>query len=205
MEKIRTAIFIDGFNVYHALDRHKKYHKYKWLNFEELGRHYIERNDEIVKILYFTAYAYWYPDKVQRHKILMKALRANNIIIVLGKFKEKDRYCPLCCRGYKTHEEKQTDVNIVTCLFEAAIRDEFDKAIIISGDTDLIPAIKSLKALYSAKRIGAVIPIGRQAKELIQVCDFHRKMKETHLASSRFAEKITLPNGKSIECPLPWK
>ena len=98
----------------------------------------------------------------------MKALRANNAIIVFGKFKVKDRYCPLCCRGYKTHEEKQTDVNIVTCLFESAIRDEFDKAIIISGDTDLIPAIKSLKALYPTKRIGSVIPIGWQAKELIK-------------------------------------
>ncbi|MBN2468565.1 MAG: NYN domain-containing protein, partial [Deltaproteobacteria bacterium] len=187
---MRTLVLIDGFNVYHALDAIPEFHKYKWLNYEKLASVFVQSQDTIAKVTYFTAYAYWNEAKEQRHRTLVKALRLNNIEIVFGKFKIKDRKCPLCKRKYQTYEEKMTDVNIAIYLFRAAVQNRFEKAILITGDTDLVPAITTIKEVFPNKLIGVVIPIGRKAKELHKVADFHRKMRPVHLASCRFPETI---------------
>ena len=46
---------------------------------------------------------------------------------------------------YKKNREKGIDVKIVTDLFMGAIDDKYDTAIIVSSDTDLVPAIDSLR------------------------------------------------------------
>lgn len=51
----RVAVYIDGFNMYHALDDLKKPH-YKWLNLNALAELLISRKSQrIVKVTYFTA------------------------------------------------------------------------------------------------------------------------------------------------------
>ena len=52
--------------------------------------------------------------------------------------------CHLCNKHYLTHKEKRTDVNIALKLFCDAIDDLYDKALIISADSDLIPAIQAV-------------------------------------------------------------
>ncbi|GAJ06134.1 unnamed protein product, partial [marine sediment metagenome] len=68
-------------------------------------------------------------------------------------------------------EEERTDVNIAIYLFKLAIQDKFDKAYIISGDSDLIPSIEAVKILFPHKQIGVTIPIGRRAELLKQKCE----------------------------------
>ncbi len=53
----RIKVFIDGFNVYHALEHDAKYHKYKWLDYSKLASLFVRRQDQIVDVLYFTALA----------------------------------------------------------------------------------------------------------------------------------------------------
>ena len=50
----RIAFFIDGFNVYHALDERKKYWKYKWLNYAKLANCYITTKDTLKDIFYWV-------------------------------------------------------------------------------------------------------------------------------------------------------
>jgi uncharacterized LabA/DUF88 family protein len=78
-------------------------------------------------------------------------------------------------------EEKQTDVNIALKLFEPAVQDGYDKAMIISGDTDLLPAAKTVRSIFPFKSIGVVIPIGRSSEDFKKNADFHFKMKEHQL------------------------
>jgi uncharacterized LabA/DUF88 family protein len=202
----RIIFFIDGFNVYHALNDNLQYHKYKWLDFSKLAKCYVTKQDVIADIFYFTAYADWDPPKRARHQILIQALRLKKINIIFGKFKYRDKKCRLCHGIYQIPEEKQTDVNIAIKLFQAAIRDDFDTAIIISGDGDLIPAIKAVKETFPQKKIGLVIPIGRHTEELKNVCDFHMKMKEKHLFNSQFPEEIIIDPVKkiSLKPPSSW-
>ena len=203
----RILFFVDGFNVYHALDDDPKYHKYKWLDSSTLAKRFVSKQNQIVGIFYFTAYAHWNPAKTARHQLLVRALMATGVKVVFGKFKSRDHECRLCKGTYSTFEEKQTDVNIAIKLFQSAINNDFDIAIIVSGDSDLTPAIEAVKATFPAKQIGLVVPIGRRAKELTSVCDFRIKMKEMHLKTSQFPDTIVLDPAKNIvlQRPPSWR
>lgn len=148
----RILFLIDGFNLYHSIKYNKNHHKYRWLNLEKMCQCFITKNKKIINIFYFTAYATWRPSSMARHKIYVKALELFNIIPIFGKFKIKDRFCPNCKKEYLSHEEKQTDVNIAIKLLQEAINDSYDNAIIVSVDSDLIPAIKAVKNLYPTKK-----------------------------------------------------
>lgn len=208
----RVSFFIDGFNVYHALDfwdlyqKYKPYQKYKWLDYSALARCFIRGRETITDIYYFTAYAEWSKAKMDRHELLIRALTMKGVKIVLGKFKLRDKECQRCHKIYQTYEEKQTDVNISIKLFQCAHNDTFDTGILISGDSDIVPAIRAVKETFPKKRIGLVVPIGRRADEMKSVCDFHTKIKETHLISSQFPDRIVVDSEKNIflDRPSTW-
>ncbi len=78
----------------------------------------------------------------------------------MGSFKEKDRECFGCGDKWTAHEEKQTDVNIALHLVTKATDDEFDRAILVSADSDLVPAIEMMRVRAPRKSIRIVIPVG---------------------------------------------
>ena len=178
----RIFFLVDGFNLYHALDRFEgapdsdRYHKYKWISLTRLASCYLTKKDVIAGIEYFTTLATWDPDKVARHRLFIKAQENEEVAVVYGEFKRKDRTCRFCHRPFRSVEEKQTDVNIALRLFQLAIQDRYDNAIIISGDTDLLPAIKAVQSTFPSKQIGVVIPIGRALEDMKKQADFHYKM-----------------------------
>lgn len=142
----RIIFLIDGFNLYHALDYRREHHKYKWVNLAKLAQCFVtDKKDSLEGVYYFTTLATWDPGKVARHRLFIRAQEAEGVNVVYGEFKRKDRYCPLCRKHYRTVEEKQTDVNIPIYLFRLAVSDSYDKAIVISGDTDLTPAEKQFR------------------------------------------------------------
>ncbi len=200
----RIIVFIDGFNLYHALDNNPDYRKYKWLDFSKLARCFVKKSDSIERIIYFTAFADWSQTKMNRHKVFVRALRSIGVQVVLGKFRLVTRRCSICGRYYQTYEEKRTDVNIAVHLLKLAIDDEYDTAMIISGDSDLIPAIQEVKKRFPQKFFVNVTPIGRKAEAMQDACDSHMKMKEMHLKSSLFPNTIPLPDGSSITKPVSW-
>jgi uncharacterized LabA/DUF88 family protein len=206
----RVIVFIDGFNVYHALEGERgsrhcgAYRKYKWLDYAALARCYVGGKDEIRKVYLFTALATWNPDKVNRHQQYLYVLRRRGVEVVLGKFKRKNRFCLLCRKEYRTYEEKLTDVNIAVQMFKGAMLDEYDRAILISGDTDIIPAIRTIHEVFPGKEIGVVIPMDAMSEDLRRECDFHFQMKEDHLARSQLPDEIPDAIHGTIRRPPSW-
>lgn len=212
----RIAFLIDGFNLYHALDyspvhqrpwiNPHRYKKYKWLDLTALCKNYVlDKGDAIESIWYFTALAYWRPDKVARHQIYIRGLEAQGINVVYGEFKERTRHCNTCNRDFQTHEEKQTDVNIAVAMVTLAAADFCDKIILISGDTDVLPAIDMVQKFYEGKQVGVVVPIGKASESLKKAADFHYRMRESHLKRSQFGDPHTLPDGSLLSRPSNWK
>lgn len=201
----RTAFFIDGFNLYHSLDSESAYHKYKWLNLAKLSQCFTGSKDTISNVFYFTTYATWDSRKLAKHQNYVKALQLVEVKVVFGEFRNVDRVCRVCGKSYRTFEEKRTDVNIAIHLFQTAVADSWDKAIIISGDSDLIPAVEAVKKTFPNKQIGIVIPIGRRAEELKQVADFHIKLKERHLKTCQFDDIIKLDHQQMLKRPVTWR
>lgn len=201
----KVYVLVDGFNLYHALDTNPAYHPCKWLSLTKLAKCFILGRDALQGVEYFTTLATWDPAKVVRHRLFIKANEAEGVRVTYGEFKRKQRKCPECKSLIKTFEEKQTDVNIALRLFELAVQDRYDKAIIVSGDTDLIPAVKTVQKTFPGKKIGVVIPIGRASEDLKAQTDFHHRMKVQHILSSRFEDILTLTDGSVLECPECWR
>lgn len=206
----KVIAFIDGFNLYHALDYldagpdHRRYRKYKWLNLHKLASMFVFGKDALEGVFYFTTLATWDAGKTSRHRLYIRALENEGVKVVYGEFKRKKKHCNTCNADSLSFEEKQTDVNIALHLLQLAIQERYDKAIIISGDTDLIPAVKAVHATFPAKQIGVVIPIGRASEDLKNQVDFHYKMREHHLIKALFPNPMALADGTPLNCPPNW-
>ena len=160
----KVAVLIDGFNVYHAIDDRPDLHRFKWLDYRSLAEKFVIGNDELVRVLWFTAYLYYKPEKAHKHQRLVKANQSRDVEVVFGLFRRKSRYVPQIGQKIWMPEEKRTDVNIAVRLLEMAYDDVYEKAIIVTGDSDMVPAIEAVRARYPEKRIGIVTPIGRRAE-----------------------------------------
>ena len=212
----RIVVLIDGFNLYHALDFNpvsrnprinpKRYCKYKWLDLKKLAECFVmSKSDTLEDVFYFTTLAVWDPGKAKRHREYIKALELQGVKVIYGEFKRKEKKCRLCKKSAWTFEEKQTDVNIALRLLSLAVVDAYDKVIVISGDTDLLPAVKMVQAIFPHKSVGVVIPIGKASEDFKNNADFHYKMREKHLQVSLLPDPIVLPDGSSLACPGNWK
>lgn len=198
----RISFFIDGFNLYHSLKQTARQNR--WLDLYALCSSFLKPEEKIERIYYFTALS-WNPEKAEKHKKYIKALRTKNVIPIYGKFKSVQKHCNKCNQYYETHEEKRTDVNIAMSLFEDGMKDLYDKAVIISGDSDLIPPIEKVQSNFPSKKIGVIIPMNRRAKELKEVADFSGKITQKILNKSLFPDKIILEDGTEITAPEDWK
>lgn len=196
----RVSFFIDGFNLYHSIKDYAP--NCRWLDLHALCSSFLKDEEQIEKIYYFTAIS-WNPTKATKHKIYIRALRTKGVIPVYGKFKSVKKHCNLCNHEYDTHEEKRTDVNIAMGLFEDGMKDLYDKAIIISGDSDLIPPITKIQENFPDKKIGVIIPVGRKANELKDVADFSSKITKSRLLENLFPETIE-SSDCNVSAPVGW-
>lgn len=136
----RVACYVDGFNLYHAIHDLGKPHL-KWLNIWDLANSLCRPKESLVKVAYFSAYATWLPDKYARHREYISALGRNGVECHIARFNKKDQSCKKCNSTWIQHEEKETDVHFALTFLEDAIDDVFDRAIIISADSDYVPAV----------------------------------------------------------------
>lgn len=209
----RTVFLIDGFNLYHSVVEASKFlgKCAKWLNYYSLCKAYLPHigdNSRITKIYYFTAHANHLvgkdPDKVNRHKSYITCLEDMDIITVLGRFKEKFVYCQNCKKEIRKYEEKETDVAISAKLFEIFQKKECDTAVILSGDTDIIPAIKTVKNIFADKKIAVLFPYKRKNEELKSVSHIHFTIKKEIYFKHLLPDPYILKNGIEISKPSNW-
>ena len=69
----RVYFLVDGFNIYHALNDERSWHKFKWLSFAQLAKCYLLSGDALSGVEFFTTFATWDQGKVARQKLLVKA------------------------------------------------------------------------------------------------------------------------------------
>src|ERR1039458_10071174 len=172
--KQRVYSMIDGFNLYHALDKfdhgvdeadQKRYQKYKWICLRTLIQQFVLPQEDLVGVHYFTAYPNWNEAKRLRHENYVKAVQSRGVDYTLGEFKPKHVDCRATCRErFDLREEKQTDVNIATKIIELA--NEYDKLVLVTADSDQVPAVRLLLKLHPQKKVFVLPPIGRNSKEL---------------------------------------
>ena len=209
----RIIYFIDGFNLYHSVLRLKRDTGYsaKWLDIASLCASYIYlfgKDARLESIYYFSAIPYYLsskdPDKTQRQKDYIACLESTGIRVELGRFKEKDVFCDRCQSMILKHEEKETDVAIAVKLLEIFFVDACDTAVIMSGDTDLAPAVRTSRVLFPKKKIIFAFPFARKNKELSALAPGSFAIGKKQYATYQFPNVVTLKNGKQIQKPASW-
>lgn len=210
---MRVACYIDGFNLYHALDDLQKPYL-KWVDLWSLAQSICRQGETLTKVAYFSAYATWRPDAYSRHREYVKALQSVNVQCHMARFSEKTASCRKCKTTWKQHEEKETDVHFSLTLLEDAIDDVFDRAVIISADSDHVPAVRRVRARLPAKQMFAATPPGRHAnaREMLKVCNSGANITPGRIARNLFPQLIRASDGtsratrpKSYDPPPGWQ
>ena len=209
----RTIYLVDGFNLYHSILRLRRDTGYcaKWLDLVSLCNSYIHlfgKDATLESIYHFSAIPNYLspknPNKIKRHKDYLTCLRSTGIHVELGRFKEKDVYCDKCRSTILKHEEKETDVAIAVKLIEILFTDMCDNAVIISGDTDLSPAVRRCKILFPNKKIVFAFPYARKNKELSSLAQGSFSINKKQYIKHQLPNPVTLQNGKKIYKPSSW-
>ncbi len=113
MDKKRVTFYVDGFNFYYGLKRMKhvdsKWHRYYWIDVVKLFEQFLGANQELVKVIYFTA-SPLAPDKSSRQSAFLNAnalLHPDKFEVVRGKYINKTIMCPFCKTSISRPEEKK--------------------------------------------------------------------------------------------------
>lgn len=97
-----------------------------------------------------------------------------------------------------------TDVNIATELLSDAFNDSFDTALLISGDSDLVPPIIALRSKYPEKRIVVAFPPARWSERLKEVANAYFIIGKAKFQKSMFTDDIIKENGYILKRPEKW-
>ena len=139
--KQRVIVYVDGFNFYYGLKKYE-WEKYYWLDMVKFFESFMGTNQELVAVKYFSAKVADL-EKGIRQNAFFQANRQNiKFKLILGKYLKKEIECFKCHHIIRTYEEKETDVRIATQIIVDAYQRNCDAAIVVSADSDLIPAIE---------------------------------------------------------------
>jgi uncharacterized LabA/DUF88 family protein len=202
---VRVSCYIDGFNVYHAVDDANRAARgalghLKWVDLRALMQVFTDPNvHTITSVKFFTAYPDWDIPKESRHKEYVKALNHYGTQEIVGRFKPKDAYCKICRSTYKAREEKESDVNIATHLMHDAHRGEFDQTFLVTNDSDLLGPVRMLRSAFPRMRLKVIAPpFRRHSKELWAAATHRAKIEQSHIERCLMPEFMLDGTGNEI-------
>ncbi|MCD6599024.1 MAG: NYN domain-containing protein [Dehalococcoidia bacterium] len=201
----RVIGYVDGFNLYFGL-KSKGWGRYYWLNIQLLVQNLLKPNQKLLATKYFTARIANPPDKQRRQSTYIEALETlSDFQIFYGKYQLNPRQCSHCGFQDKVPNEKMTDVNIAVEILKDAYQDNFDVALLISADSDLVPPIKTVRELFPNKRVVIASPPARYSVDLVNSSNKSFVISRRKIAKSLLPEEITKEDDYILRCPPSWK
>ena len=161
----RVMVFIDGSNLYHVLDQNCSRHD---VQFDKLARKLANGRD-LRRIYYYNIRQESdRPDgRVDQDRFLHSLYDTPYVEVRLGIAKQR--------RDQMV--EKGVDVMLATDLVVRAYQDQYDTAILVSGDGDFYPAIQAVKD--RGKQVEVAAFESNISAEASRVADLHIKLTKT--------------------------
>lgn len=178
-ESRKTAVYIDGYNLYYGRLRNTPH---KWLDVVALFEALLKAQDpaaslEVVK--FFTApalarFASHRAASVEAQQSYHRALQARHgkrfeLICGTHSIDKNGTLLPTFVpgqpydRNVRTRvwklEEKKTDVNIAMAMYRDAVKGLYSQAVICSNDSDVEPVLRALREDFDQLTIGVVTPV----------------------------------------------
>ena len=157
-DKIRAAVYIDGFNLYHPI--------------KEIGDEYLKWNDlwrlsenlcapqklSLQKVAFCTAVPAHYPDSRDRHNLYNAALIAKGVKVIKGHHVFEE--------SAGKYREKQSDINVCLELLFDGLDDIYDVAYLISADSDQAATAKRFVETFGkSKSLISVAPPNKKVPQ----------------------------------------
>lgn len=134
----------------------------------------------------------------------IRCLENSGINVELHRFKKSLTVCHKCNQTFKRNEEKETDVAIAARLFELLCLEKCDTIVLVTGDTDIIPAVKTAQNIFPKKEIVFLMPYKRHNKELANLPLRHFDISSNNYTKHQFADPFVTKKKKLIHKPSTW-
>jgi len=154
----KVIIFVDGSNLYHSLVSNFGTAK---IDLERFCKN-LSAGKELVKINYYTSPVSRLDNLniyKSQQKFLSRIEKISKLVLFLGRLEKHGNY----------KIEKGVDVKLATDLISGAFNHEYDIAILVSNDSDFVPAINEVQIL--GKQVWNVNFPKRKSYHLNQICN----------------------------------
>ncbi|HAF23649.1 MAG TPA: hypothetical protein DHU55_08170 [Blastocatellia bacterium] len=207
----KWAMYIDGYNFYYAIKKRPDITPIHlaWCDFGALASEIIRSRGSLTRIKYFTAPVGDLGEtggeaggERGRQMLWLRAVRTISHLEVVEGFHKGDTQ-----RRWQ-RKEKQTDVNIAIALVLDAAKEFYERAILVTGDSDQMPAVRAASAEF-ARHIEVWLPPGQPKRRWSEEFDANRfvtihSITPVMLERARLPDSIRHPGG-TIEAPKMWR
>lgn len=141
----RIMIFIDGSNIFRAIERYRKQKQdenFK-INFRKLVD-VLAGERKLIRAYYYGSRPLP-PNSVQ--EAFYKKLEWDGFTVTVKELKKRTKVCKKCGQSQESTIEKGVDVALVTDLLAFGFKDGYSTAIVVSGDNDFSGAIEEVKRM----------------------------------------------------------
>lgn len=207
---MKVNVYIDGFNLFYGS---VKGTPYKWLDVDNMCRLLLPSH-QINKIKYFTALVNARPNDLNqpvRQLVYLRALGTISCLeIIMGHFLTSEVKMPVAgssanspryVRVVKT-EEKGSDVNLATHLLMDGFKNDYEMAVLVTNDSDLLEPIKVVRYELNLP-VGLLNPHKKPSRALLPHVAFVKQIRKGVLAASQFPAAMTDKQG-NFHKPASW-
>jgi uncharacterized LabA/DUF88 family protein len=173
---MKTAIYIDGYNLYYGVLKHSAY---KWLNVYTLFEALVKENDPLCQLVHCGFYTSLTKARVstrgeksvQSQQVYHRALESiHTPPVKITCHKHSLDAKPLMCaeNGRSPDKaqrawvwqtsEKKTDVAMALDAYRMAASGNADQIVFVTNDTDHEPALKAIRDDFPSIRRGVIVP-----------------------------------------------
>lgn len=230
MDFVRSAFFLDGYNLFYGLLAHTDC---KWLDLAGLVSDIASihsPNCQPISFQYFTAPVQ--PKLASRGEAskraqdsYFKALKATGVEIISGRHQVDPARTPVYTPGQPPNrqqqvdiwkiEEKETDVNLSIEMYRAATKAHLgqtaplEQIVLVSADTDMGPALRAIREDFPNIQVGVILPIREDVKRtppgtLVQYAHWSQlKVSRGKLQQYQLPERVATGKKPAIK-PHYW-
>lgn len=208
MDTQKVIVYVDGFNFYYGLRSERRWKQYYWLDIVGFFERFMKPGQELVAVKYFSARPTNNPGKNTRQYAFFQANKENpKFQLILGNYIPKDITCFNCGNVIHSHEEKETDARIVTQIVADAYEKNCDIAIVVSADSDMIPAVEIAKGI--GQRVFVYFPPNHYSNNLALLANgnpINLARYESRFRQSLLPDTVHLKaQDFDLSIPAKWK
>ena len=153
----KLMIFIDGQNIYYGCKGFRSNYKYDIDKLVEVLSN-LKSDRELIDVRYYASLRPIDKNKpndeerFRKQQGFYESLKFKYTTFI-KRTKMKETKCRICGKTYLEPREKGIDVSIGTDLLLYGFTEQCDVAIVVSGDSDLVPVIRKLRDRRPSMRV----------------------------------------------------